>query len=39
LFEAGHAVLHALHALDPDRLTPLEALERLAALKRQAETS
>jgi DNA mismatch repair protein MutS len=39
LFEAGHPVLHALHALDPDRLTPLEALERLAALKRQAETS
>jgi hypothetical protein len=23
--------------MDPDRLTPLEALSRLAALKRQAE--
>ena len=32
-----HPVLQALRHLDPDRLTPLEALARLAELKRRAE--
>jgi len=39
LFEPAHAVLQELQALDTDRLTPLEALTRLAALKRRAEES
>jgi hypothetical protein len=30
-------VLRELQALDPDQLTPLEALTRLADLKRRAE--
>jgi DNA mismatch repair protein MutS len=38
LFEADdHPVLDELRALDPDRMTPLEALARLAELKRRAE--
>jgi DNA mismatch repair protein MutS len=37
LFEPAHPVIRELQAMDPDRLTPLEALNRLAALKRQAE--
>jgi hypothetical protein len=37
LFEPGHPVLRELQALDPDQLTPLEALTRLADLKRRAE--
>ncbi|HET7040202.1 MAG TPA: DNA mismatch repair protein MutS [Gemmatimonadales bacterium] len=37
LFETPHPVIRELQAMDPDRLTPLEALSRLAALKRQAE--
>jgi DNA mismatch repair protein MutS len=36
LFEAGHAVLDDLRALDPETLTPLEALNRLAELRRRA---
>jgi DNA mismatch repair protein MutS len=34
-----HPVLADLRALDPERMTPLEALARLAELKRRAETS
>jgi DNA mismatch repair protein MutS len=34
-----HPVLADLQALDPERMTPLEALARLAELKRRAETS
>ncbi len=37
LFETEHPVLRELRALDPDTLTPLEALQRLADLKRQTE--
>jgi DNA mismatch repair protein MutS len=37
LFESPHPVIRELQTIDPDRLTPLEALSRLAALKRQAE--
>jgi hypothetical protein len=38
LFAPGpHPVLHELRHLDPDRMTPLEALARLAELKRRAE--
>jgi len=37
LFAAEHPVVKALHALDPHTMTPIEALARLAALKRQAE--
>lgn len=37
LFEAEHPVLRALRELDPDELTPIEALNRLADLKRRAE--
>jgi len=37
LFEAEHPVLRELRTLDPDTLTPLEALQRLADLKRQTE--
>jgi len=38
LFEADdHPLLDELRALDPDRMTPLEALARLAELKRRAE--
>jgi DNA mismatch repair protein MutS len=33
-----HPALDALKALDPNTLTPLEALQRLADLKRLAET-
>lgn len=36
LFEADHPVLHDLRALDPDTMTPIEALTRLAELKRRA---
>jgi len=32
-----HPVLDELRALDPDRMTPMEALARLAELKRRAE--
>jgi DNA mismatch repair protein MutS len=39
LFEPGHPVLRELQALDPNQLTPLEALTRLADLKRRAEES
>jgi DNA mismatch repair protein MutS len=40
LFDAGpHPVVEALRAMEPDLLTPLEALNRLAALKRQAMES
>jgi DNA mismatch repair protein MutS len=39
LFEPAHPVLRELQAIDPDQLTPLEALTRLAALKRRAEES
>jgi DNA mismatch repair protein MutS len=34
---ATHPVLETLRALDPDRLTPLDALARLAELKRKLE--
>ena len=37
LFEGEHPVLADLRGLDPNTLTPLEALARLAELKRQAE--
>jgi DNA mismatch repair protein MutS len=38
LFEAdSHPLLNELRALDPDRMTPLEALARLTELKRRAE--
>ena len=37
LFTPEHPVLQALQALDPDTMTPLEALSRLAELKRRAE--
>jgi DNA mismatch repair protein MutS len=38
LFEVDdHPLLDELRALDPDRMTPLEALARLAELKRRAE--
>ncbi len=37
LFESEHPVLADLRGLDPNTLTPLEALARLAELKRQAE--
>jgi DNA mismatch repair protein MutS len=38
LFTPGpHPVLEALRHLDPDRMTPLDALARLAELKRRAE--
>ncbi|MSR06286.1 MAG: DNA mismatch repair protein MutS [Gemmatimonadetes bacterium] len=37
LFESGHSVIQELLALDADSLTPLEALNRLADLKRKAE--
>ncbi|HWP36451.1 MAG TPA: DNA mismatch repair protein MutS [Gemmatimonadales bacterium] len=36
LFDAGHPVLEDLRAIDPDSLTPLEALNRLAELRRRA---
>ncbi|MBI3981357.1 MAG: DNA mismatch repair protein MutS [Gemmatimonadetes bacterium] len=36
LFEAGHPVLEDLRAIEPDSLTPLEALNRLAELRRRA---
>jgi DNA mismatch repair protein MutS len=36
LFDAGHPVLEDLRAIDPDTLTPLEALNRLAELRRRA---
>ncbi len=36
LFEGDHPVLHDLRALDPDTMTPIEALTRLAELKRRA---
>jgi DNA mismatch repair protein MutS len=36
---ATHPVLTELAALDPNTLSPLEALNRLAALKRRAEES
>jgi DNA mismatch repair protein MutS len=38
LFDAAHPVLKELRTIDPDTMTPLEALTRLAALKRRAET-
>jgi len=34
-----HPLLDELRALDPDRMTPMEALARLAELKRRAEDS
>jgi DNA mismatch repair protein MutS len=37
LFAPEHPVLRELQALDPNTLTPLEALSRLAELKRRAE--
>jgi DNA mismatch repair protein MutS len=37
LFDAAHPVLEDLRAIDPDSLTPLEALNRLAALRRRAQ--
>jgi DNA mismatch repair protein MutS len=37
LFAAQHPVLRELEALDPNAMTPLEALSRLAELKRRAE--
>ena len=37
LFQPEHPALARLRALEPERLTPLEALNRLAALKREAE--
>ena len=36
LFQPEHPVLARLRALEPERLTPLEALNRLASLKREA---
>jgi DNA mismatch repair protein MutS len=36
---ASHPVLDALAALDPDRMTPLDALAALAALRRQLQES
>jgi DNA mismatch repair protein MutS len=40
LFDVGvHPVVEALRGLDTDGLTPLEALNRLAAFKRQAQES
>ena len=33
LFGAGHPLLDALRALDPDSMTPLEALQQLSAWK------
>ncbi len=39
LFEAAeHPVIEALRALEPDTMTPLEALQRLAELKRRIES-
>jgi DNA mismatch repair protein MutS len=38
LFQGEHPVLRELKALDPDTLTPIEALTRLAELKRRADT-
>jgi hypothetical protein len=37
LFDADHPVLQELLALEPDALTPLQALTRLAALKQKVE--
>ncbi len=37
LFTPEHPVLRELQAIDPDTMTPLEALSRLAELKRRAE--
>lgn len=37
LFQPEHPALTRLRALEPERLTPLEALNRLAALKREAD--
>jgi DNA mismatch repair protein MutS len=37
LFSPEHPVLRELQALDPNAMTPLEALSRLAELKRQVE--
>ncbi|HEX9730196.1 MAG TPA: DNA mismatch repair protein MutS [Gemmatimonadales bacterium] len=37
LFETDHQILRELRALDPNAMTPLEALTRLADLKRLAE--
>jgi DNA mismatch repair protein MutS len=39
LFETGHPIVSALLALDPNRLTPMEALAQLADLRRRAEES
>ena len=39
LFEPHHPVLDDLRALDPETLTPLEALNRLAELRRRAQES
>jgi DNA mismatch repair protein MutS len=36
LFETEHSVIRDLLELDPDRLTPIEALTRLAELKKRA---
>ena len=37
LFEGPHPVVQELLALEPDGMTPLEALNRLAELKRRVE--
>ncbi|MBI4419867.1 MAG: DNA mismatch repair protein MutS, partial [Gemmatimonadetes bacterium] len=37
LFEATHPVIEELRALDPEAMTPIEALNRLAELKRRAQ--
>ena len=39
LFDARHPVLDDLRALDPESLTPLEALNRLAELRRRVQES
>ncbi len=37
LFDTAHPIVDELMQLDPDQMTPLEALSRLAELKRRAE--
>ncbi|MFO8172773.1 MAG: DNA mismatch repair protein MutS [Longimicrobiales bacterium] len=38
LFVGGHPVLERLKALDVDRMTPMEAINALAALKKEAQS-
>jgi len=38
LFDPGELVLAELASLDPDKLTPLEALTRLAGFRKQLQS-